>query len=364
MLLGAATFMRDRRNYYRKLLRDELQARDSNTPTLTNPQKFRQWADRAYERDEAVAPVLRSIQRRLESGHSLAQALQRFVPADESLILAAGESSGKLVEALSDAISAVETSKSMRSATVAALYQPVMALVWALLIAIGFGFWFWPSMLEVLPPKYWDDWALWLMKTHIKIAEYWPAAALFGLACVVYVVSLPRWVGRARLIADRFPPYNVYRNRMAASMISVLSSLSSSNATLSEAFKEIGRSENRYLAWQADLLRRNTLKYSGDIVRGLDTGFFARAILDEVADASRRRDFDGTLRYLGKEAFGEVVEIVKTSANIMNVVLMVFVAFNFTYVASVMFIGQSRANDRWISTEQSGQPQAQPDSSN
>ena len=351
--VARSAFMSSRLVVYEGLVNMLNAGASSKTPTFAA--QFGAWAQRARSREQSIGKAHAEIQRRLSAGRGLAQSLAPFIPIEEVMIIDAGEASGKLNITFESLIRSVEATRDMDESTRAAYKDPMVALLSFIALSIFSGLAVWPSMLQALPEKYWDGWAMFMINMQLLMTENW----FFGFtACFFYLIykwSLPRWTGQSRQFAESvFPPYASYRDRQAASLLIVMSGLLRAGKTIDQTLGHIARQGTPYLRWHTRSMQRRLVLFAGEPAKMLGTGIFSDSILDRIANASASRQLAETVQHIGTDAIDQVTKTVKKSAEIGANLLFVFIGLLISYYTAVQVIGAQQAADRFMREVKTG----------
>ncbi|CAN7779878.1 type II secretion system F family protein [Cupriavidus necator] len=158
--------------------------------------------------------IIGDISRRMRDGSTLADALSKWIPADEVSIISSGELSGNLPKSLDLLVESKRRIANVMKTVKSSMTRPLIysvaiyAFVWAV------GRFVIPDLQFALP----EERARGLVAGMFSmghLANSWvaiipPVVAQAFLGMVVY--SLPRWKGRFRVTAERYFPYNFYRD--------------------------------------------------------------------------------------------------------------------------------------------------------
>lgn len=170
------------------------------------------WSYQGKKSNEPLALVTKDLMIQLTNGVPLSQALSRWVPYEEASLLAAGEQSARLPDAIDDIIRVIKAKQQIVGAVVAATAYP-------LFLCIPMCFLLWMVATELVPgmsrfsdPEKWTGSAWMLYQLSAFVTGYGILFAVLLIASLVaIVVSLPRWTGRIRALVDRGPFYSTYR---------------------------------------------------------------------------------------------------------------------------------------------------------
>ncbi len=158
--------------------------------------------------------IVGDISRRMRDGSTLADALSKWIPADEVSIINSGELSGNLAKSLDLLVESkrriANVMKTVKSSMIRPLIYSVAiyAFVWVV------GRYVIPDLQFALPEERAKGLVAGMFVTG-RLANSWvaiipPVIGQVLLGWIAY--SLPRWKGPWRVTAERYFPYNFYRD--------------------------------------------------------------------------------------------------------------------------------------------------------
>ncbi len=197
---------------------------------------------------EPFAIVMRQWQKNLERGMSFSEATRGWVPPEETLLLTSGNISN-LAVALENIGRVVEGSRRISRAMASAIAYPLflMALTFGIIIMVG---------LYLVPPLadaagagvIWRGAAASLIWLSAAAHKYWILVVIAAaLVTGVIWMTMPNWAGRGRALADKLPPWNIYKIRISVSWLMSLSAMVAAGMTVPDAMRMLADNGNRYL---------------------------------------------------------------------------------------------------------------------
>lgn len=172
--------------------------------------------------------------------------LLEWVPVQEATLIGSGMLSGKLSDALRRARQMVEGKKTMVSALFGALAYPCFLLGIVVLMMHMVCEKFIPKLARLVPHEKWDG-ALSLLTGISEFMVHFEWLLLFGLVALsgLIVWSMGHWVNRK--IADRLPPWSVYRAVQGVYFLLNIAALLRVNIPVMQAVHMLGETASPWL---------------------------------------------------------------------------------------------------------------------
>lgn len=349
LYMAKNAFMNERSEIYELLHANFSESGSGRISTIR--EMFDAWSARENSRKNDIGLVHRAIVKRLDNGQSFSKAIAPFIPKEESLILEAGEASGRLVNALQSVQQQNKAGSEINSLVTGALAEPAMSL-----LSIGLTSWFcgsslWPEMIKVVPEEFWPGWSIPLIHFEIAFATHWQILGSLVVVAWLYIYSIPRWTGHVRSIFDKIPPWSIYRDRQSASFLGVLGGLLSSGMELDSAMARIAKSCDPWLSWHINQIRKRLAVAGANPLSALNTGLFSSKIMDMIEDAARNRSFDTTLAHLGTDALPVIIRKVKTMAAVTGTFLTIATGLLFVYQVAVQQSATTTATNNFTKSQ-------------
>lgn len=200
-------------------------------------------------RESVVARCLQRWRRMVDNGRTLGFAVAADVPRIDALLIEAGDASGKLPQALLDAVRVQEASGRIRNAIAGGLAYPVVLLLLAAGFLVFYALAIVPAFEQVVPRDRWFGLPAMLASVADWLVAWGPlVAGAIGAALAAAFWSLPRWTGRWRLAVERFPPWSLYRLLQGTSFLLAFAALVQAGMKVPEALRVLGREASPWLA--------------------------------------------------------------------------------------------------------------------
>ena len=201
-------------------------------------------------------PALEAWRRRVESGAKMHEAMRGWLPDDEMMMIAAGEESAHLPEALDRASRLNETSQRMSRAIRGAFGYPAMIIIVISGIMYQFAYTVIPTMVDALKSSGIEpDGTLTLLSITIcDIVRDWGVFILpFPIAIAAAIgATMPTLRGDIRRKLDKYPPWSVYRLQKGTAFLLSLADLVNCGKPHLEALQLLRKGSNPYVAERLD----------------------------------------------------------------------------------------------------------------
>lgn len=191
-------------------------------------------SDEGRKKGEAMSIVLSAVLRDMQNGRSFGEAIKRWVPSDDRMVLEASENSDDFPGQLEQYCWTLRQKRKVVGTIIGGLAYPVFLFVNVFSMLVYFGKVIVPDIAQLLPVEKWTGMASFLAFLGWFAENYaYLMALLIILILIAVVISLPRWTGRVRRFADYLPIYKIYRIYTGISfMLSVSSLMRGGNAPI------------------------------------------------------------------------------------------------------------------------------------
>lgn len=271
---------------------------------------------------EPMAIAIVSWMKILQNGLSFADALKGWAPGRERLMLSTGDVSN-LESALLNLIKVTEGSTKMIRPIVGAIAYPSFLMMMSVLILYAIGVYMVPPMQEAAPSVRWTGIAADLVGISEWIQKYWVIAfaALPAVMIAIYL-TIGVWIGKVRVIFDRFPPWSLYKIFIGISWLLAMAALIKGGTPVSSAMAALRRDANPYLRERIDKALRyiNNGDNLGQALYKTELEFPDREIISDLAVYSELDNFEEAIDNLANEWLDESVYVIEQRASILNMI--------------------------------------------
>ena len=209
------------------------------------------------------AIILRDVLDKKLNGATLAEALSDWIPTEDVMIFEAVQDSRRFSESLLDYLHVSEKKRKIKRTIIAGMIMPVIMIGMTIGMAYYFGSSVVPMVSELLPMEEWEGPALFL-KGFAYFADTLVVPLLLAIlvAGVGITALLPRWAGKGRSVADKFPVFSTYKIYTGISFLVALSSLTTSGVDIEDALLKLKKRASPYVKHRINLIYDN--KMNGD----------------------------------------------------------------------------------------------------
>lgn len=274
-------------------------------------------------RTTPVATLLYECRQSVSEGRTFAYAIRPWVSPIEASLIAAGEQSGNLRGAFTDAIDLIQGNAQIKSAVLGgSIYPAILALM------LGFMLWIIqhelvPPLVAVAPPELWTGAARLMYLVSQFTTNYGVVALTLLLATgIASIASLPRLTGDLRYHLERVPPWSIYRAVIGATTLLSIGTLIRNGVKLHDALLLLSENANPYLRERLDAVILGTTKglNLGEALDAAEYDFPDREVVKLLRVLASRDGFDRALMNYATEWRDNTTKKVKAAMNVFFIV--------------------------------------------
>lgn len=289
---------------------------------------------------QPLAIALSEWKRAVQSGQSLAEGMRYWVPRAEQLVILAAEQSGRLESGLAAVLDVVQASRKIRTSFIAGIAYPALLLVVVLTYVYLFGTMVVPEFARVSDPVSWRGSAKILYVASGWVRNWMPVLVLLLIAAVaLFVYSLPRWRGNVRILADRMPPYSIYRMVQGSGFLFAFSALLSAGITVEKSLLRLCECANPWMRERLEgaLLGVKSGLNCGEALKNAGYAFPSIEIVDDLCIHAEYRGFPEVLRMVADEWLEHGVTHIGRQMRILNGMAIGLLAAVISFLVTGMF---------------------------
>ncbi|PTX52367.1 type II secretory pathway component PulF [Gemmobacter caeni] len=217
-------------------------------------------SDEGRKPKETTALILRDIGDGMRNGLSFGDAVRRWVPPEDAMILEATENSDDFPGYLDRYCEVIRKRRQILNIIIGGLLYPLALLAAVYGIAFYFGSEVVPKIEGLLPTEKWSGAARFLLLLS-EFSESVAIPVLVGSVSILLavLVALPRWAGRGRSVADRLPVFSLYRMYTGVSFLISISSLVQGGLSPINAVERVRPLSSPYVGYRLNRIRSHML---------------------------------------------------------------------------------------------------------
>lgn len=291
---------------------------------------------------KSVLPILyKRWQRSVANGMDLGSIMAPYVPTTEAILLESGSSSGHLVDALYNVAQTVQQQAKVKNAIVSSAAYPMLLLVMLIAVLILSSFMVVPTFEEILPKEEWQGAAKVTVTVTDVIRNYGLVIAVFFiLVLTVVFMSMPRWIGSERMMVENMLPWNMYRMWQGSSFLLSVASIMQAGVKMDEvSLNKIARKADPYLAQRIHAIKRRIISGEnfGEALHLAGYRFPDLEIIADLRIYATLKGFDRNLLRITTTWTNDLVEKVKVSMRVLNLVVLVLIAVVIGFLISSLY---------------------------
>jgi type II secretory pathway component PulF len=254
----------------------------------------------------------------------LAEGMREWFAFNVVEIVRIGEEGGALGETIKSAINMMSSRSSTMGALVGAIAYPATVCLIACLVIIYLNNSVFTQFLTIKPMDAWPDAGKRLVHVAHFLESWWWTVliAVIGLAIAIQVV-MKNYVGVLRPTLDKFFPFSMYRQFVAAHVLETLGLLVANGVVFKSALGIMQHKVTPYLALHLSQMERLMGKGKGNIADVLDTGLIDANDLMRLRILAEVKGFEHGLIRLGVRGSEQGLQTLKTIAKILAGILMI-----------------------------------------
>lgn len=271
--------------------------------------------------NQPLAIALADWKRSVQNGHTLAEGMTDWVPRAEQLVILAAEQSGRLESGLAAVIDVVRASRRIRSAIAGGAAYPCVVLVVLLSYVYLFGTLVIPEFARVSDPSGWRGAARGLHMMSAWVQDWMPYVVLaLVVAGIAVFRSMSRWRGNVRLLADRLPPWSIYRMVCGSGFLFAFSALLSAGITVEKSLLRLCEVASPWMRERLEgaLLGVKSGLNCGEALKNAGYGFPSPEIVDDLCIHAEYRGFPEVLKTMADEWLEDGVQSIAAQMKLLN----------------------------------------------
>ena len=239
---------------------------------------------------------------KMNHGVSFSNAIAGWVPDSELNLISAGEEGQGLDKGLAEAIKFSMSGKEIKSAIVGGITYPGILLLVVLGFISMFSLQMAPAYLGILPLERWPDMGQYLYAVSTFLVKYWYfMIIIFVVVGFAIGSTISVWRGSVRELADKIPPWSIYKVYHSSSFLIALASMMQSGVPLNDALKKLKRTSSVWLGAYIEEMMKNLRRGGKNFGQHLNVGLLDEETAGDVIDYSELGKFEQAVYAIGEE---------------------------------------------------------------
>ncbi len=268
--------------------------------------------------------VAGSIAATISAGKPLAEGMREWFDFNVVEIIRIGEEGGALGETIKSAMNMMGSRASMMGSFLGALAYPTTVCLIACLVIIYLNNSVFSQFMMIKPMDQWPEAGRRLVFIAHFIESWWWTVAIFLIALVVVMqLVMKNYVGALRSTLDKFFPFSMYRQFVAARVLETLGLLVANGVVFKSALGIMQHRVTPYLGSHLIQMEQLMGKGRGNIADVLATGLISEDDLMRLRILAEVKGFEHGLIRLGLRGTEQGLKTMNLLAKIVAGVLMV-----------------------------------------
>jgi len=267
--------------------------------------------------------VALSIANAYAEGKRLAEGMERWFPYHIVDLIRTGEDGGTLQSAMIASSKSLSEQTSILASLASSITYPIIVLALGCGVAVFLKYSIFANFLTMKPLDEWPENGQMFM-VFANFIEHWWWLVIIAIVFLQFGFSqmLRQFVGDSRLFFDKFFPFKIYREIVAAYFMEIAALLLSNGITFKDTLNLIQRKTTRYLAWHIYMMQFRLSGGRENIADVLDTGLIDHSDILRLRVIAKGKNFDVALSKLGTLAAKKSAKNLKVLGRILGGVLL------------------------------------------
>lgn len=294
--------------------------------------------------DHHEAQAIKDWLRHIENGKTLADSVKSWTPPIESMLVFAGERSGRLPETLRALGDVLTCRGKIKGAIFSGLAYPAFLMLGVFGVLYLFGYKVVPAFTMSVKTG-WTGQAANMIMVSSFVRNYLPfIAVMFACSIVLYFTLLNRLEGQIRIFLDRFPPFSIYATLEGSAWLISLAALISAGTRLKDAIEYQRDTASPWLRrrLEATLVYLADGKSLGDALDMTGYDFPSRELIANLRAYTSRSGLDQALEKLGRDTLNFSVTRIQLMMKVIFSMCLMFIGGVLVFMLTGMFAMQGQ----------------------
>lgn len=268
--------------------------------------------------------------RSVANGMNFGKCLAPYIPSSEAILLETGADSGRLVDALRNALQAVEQQGKVKGAIIKSSAYPLVLICMLIGALVLCSFMVIPTFEQIIPVERWEGvpYAVAIASQFIREKGLFILIGLITIGVAVSM-SMPRWAGKSRVMVDNIVPYNFYRMWQGSAFLLSVSSMMAAGVKLDEvSLGRLAKNSDPYLRTRVRAIQRWMASGAnfGDALAQAGYQFPDPELIADLQIYANLKGFDKNITKITNDWVGELIETVKSAMQVVNFIVLFMIA--------------------------------------
>lgn len=297
-------------------------------------------------KNDPVAIAINQWRKARNLGLPISDGMTGWVPPTEQLLIEAGAAKN-LPLALKNAITITTSTLELRNKIRTAMTQPILLLLALDGTMVAFYTYIFPRLTVLIPPEQLTGMAGGLYAASAFFTKYSVLIIALILALAgAYFYTRTRWTGKYRVIADRFPPWKIYRLTTGVGFLLSLAALLQAGVPETDALTRMRRHATPYLRERINAAL-SRLHAGLDTAEGLTQSkleYPDPAVLDELRVYAKHANFADAIDRVARRWLVKGTSRIESTFKALNIVSRVAMLATIGWIINAMVEIQNQAS--------------------
>ena len=280
---------------------------------------------RANKSKDFKAYIYKDILDKMGAGLTISNAIQEWLPANEHMLIEAGEKGSKMSDSFKEAVYLADSIGQIKKVIFGNMFTPFLMIFILFFLMLGFRTNLVNIFLDFMPLEKWTSNALNVYEMTDFVYRNWYIILTILLGTTILIFStINNFTGKLRNILDKVPPYNIYKKFAESSFLITFASLLKANYPIMESLRSMNKNATKYLSYYLEKMMDNI---SVGISEGeaLNVGLLNKELAGILEDTSKLANFEEAVHNIGKRNIEKSVEEVSAIMKVTNLVLIALI---------------------------------------
>lgn len=298
------------------------------------------YSERGRKPRNPIARASTAMGKAVANGRPLGEACVRWLPYQESAVIAAGESAGALVPALDECIRVIRSRSKIMQLILAGSLYPLLLWVTLGYLLYTIATQMVPSMARSSNPEHWSG-SSYLLYLMANFVTHWGLLTAAGavLLIVLAMASLPYLNGPLRQWLERVPPWSIYKALQGATFLLNISIMLRANINQVDALESLLRNAKPWMRTRlrAAIFGLSDGKNFGEALRLAGHDFPDRTAIHFLCVLASRPGFSEAINEFSKSWIEETLRRVAIYTGALNLISLLVIGIVILLVLSGVF---------------------------